>query len=179
MSTKSSMPSVARTSTVRSRSGRRLAAAVLAAGAVVGVTALPASAAVSADSGSGFSSAVQKQRPPRPSVVIGRVQANSPGWDDGSNRSLNGEWVEVRNLSRFPVNLDGYSLSDRDGHRYYFDHLRLRGHDSVKVHTGVGRDGWGHVYQDRHRYVWDNYGDSATLRNGWGRVVDRVSWGWR
>ncbi|MFJ2743792.1 lamin tail domain-containing protein [Streptomyces sp. NPDC087440] len=169
------MSSTSSRSTARGRSARRLAAAVLAAGAVVGVTALPASASAPADA----NSSVQKQRPPRPSVVIGRVQANSPGWDDGSNRSLNGEWVEVRNLGRNAVNLNGYSLSDRDGHRYYFDHLRLRGHDSVKVHTGVGRDGWGHVYQDRHRYVWDNYRDSATLRDGRGRVVDYVAWGRR
>ncbi|MGW7411765.1 lamin tail domain-containing protein, partial [Streptomyces sp. NPDC054863] len=147
-------------SAARSRLTRRVAAATLAAGAVIGVTALPATAAAPA-----AAPAAQAAKAPRPSIVIGQVQYNSPGYDDGSNRSLNGEWVEVRNLGRHSVNLDGYSLTDRQGHRYYFDHLRLRGRDSVKVHTGYGHDRYGHVYQDRHRYVWDNNRDTATLRN--------------
>ncbi|MFI0982090.1 lamin tail domain-containing protein [Streptomyces sp. NPDC021093] len=158
----------------RKRVARRTAAAVLTAGALVGITALPATAAAPAAASTSASAAASKA--PRPSVVIGQVQYNSPGYDDGSNRSLNGEWVEVRNLGRRSVNLDGYTLTDRQGHRYYFDHLRLGGRDSVKVHTGYGHDRYGHVYQDRHRYVWDNDRDTATLRNDWGRVIDRVSW---
>ncbi|UPZ33919.1 hypothetical protein MUK60_42710 [Streptomyces sp. LRE541] len=45
------------------------------------------------------------------------------------------------------------------------------------VHTGEGRDHDGHVYQDRHHYVWDNRSDTATLRNDNDRRIDRESWG--
>ncbi|MEU8892620.1 lamin tail domain-containing protein [Streptomyces sp. NPDC048442] len=162
-------------STARSRTTRRLAAAVLAAGAVVGAIALPATAAT--PSAAASSAAAQATKAPRPSIIIGQVQYNSPGYDDGSNRSLNGEWVEIRNLGRHSVNLRDYSLTDRQGHRYYFDRLRLEGRSSVKVHTGEGHDRYGHVYQDRHRYVWNNDRDTATLRNDRGRLVDSVSWG--
>ncbi|MFI5805115.1 lamin tail domain-containing protein [Streptomyces sp. NPDC051561] len=158
-------------STARTRTARRVAAAVLTAGTVVGITALPASAAAPT------SAATQASKAPRPTIVIGQVQYNSPGYDDGSNRSLNGEWVQIRNLGRHTVNLRNYSLTDRDGKRYYFHNLRLDGRSSVKVHTGYGHDRYGHVYQDRSRYVWDNYSDTATLRNNKGRVIDRVSWG--
>ncbi|MEU2166062.1 lamin tail domain-containing protein, partial [Streptomyces sp. NPDC019208] len=112
----------------------------------------------------------------RSTVVIGQVQYDSPGRDDHSNRSLNAEWVEVRNTGRHAVNLRGYTLSDRDGNRYRFDHLRLNGRSSVRVHTGIGRDTRTDVYQDRRNYIWDNR-DTATLRNDHGRTIDTKSWG--
>ncbi|MFE4373919.1 lamin tail domain-containing protein [Streptomyces sp. NPDC056835] len=143
-------------------SGRRTAALVLAAGALVGAAALPASAT--------------GHQAPRPSVVLGKIQYDSPGRDTGSNRSLNGEWVEVTNKSRRAVNLDGWPLSDRDGNRYTFD-LRLAGRSTVGVHTGDGRDTRTAVYQDNRSYIWENRGDTATLRNDRGRKVDSESWG--
>lgn len=142
----------------------RIAATLLASGALLGAAALPATAA-------------DYPHAPRSSVVIGQVQYDSPGWDNGSNRSLNSEWVEVRNTGRHAVSLRGWTLTDRDGNRYSFRHLWLRGHDSVLVHTGFGRDNGRHVYQDRGTYVWDN-NDSATLRDSSGRWIDTRSWGW-
>lgn len=56
--------------------------------AVVGVVALPASAAG------------HHGRPHHQTVYLSDVQYDSPGRDDRSNRSLNGEWVEVTNDSR-------------------------------------------------------------------------------
>ncbi|WP_371666801.1 lamin tail domain-containing protein [Streptomyces sp. NBC_00289] len=144
---------------------RRLAAAALAAGALVGAVALPASA-------------TDHARPHRPAVEISDVQYNSPGFDDRSNRSLNKEWVELTNTGRRAVNLDGWTLSDEDGHTYTFQHrFWLEGRDTVRIHTGVGRDTDTDLYQDRRSYVWDNHSDTATLRNDRDRFVDAVSWG--
>ncbi|MFC4494573.1 lamin tail domain-containing protein [Streptomyces ovatisporus] len=141
----------------------RFAATLLASGALLGAAALPATAA-------------DVPHPPRSGVMIGQVQYDSPGWDTRSNRSLNAEWVEVRNTGRKPVQLNGWTLTDRDGNRYRFHHVWLRGHDSVRVHTGIGRDNRHHVYQDRRSYVWDNR-DAATLRDHRGRWIDTKSWG--
>ncbi|MGX1885682.1 lamin tail domain-containing protein [Streptomyces sp. NPDC055287] len=149
-----------------SRNARRIAAAVLAAGAVIGAAALPASA----DSG------YDRDRARRSAVVIGDVQYDSPGYDNRSNRSLNAEWVEVKNTTRRAINLRGYTLTDKQGNRYRFHHLRLEGHSSVKVHTGHGRDNDRHVYQDRRDYIWDNR-DTATLRDDDRRILDTESWG--
>ncbi|MEJ8661959.1 MULTISPECIES: lamin tail domain-containing protein [Streptomyces] len=112
----------------------------------------------------------------RSSVGISQVQHNSPGRDFRSNRSLNAEWVEVTNNGRRAVNLDGWTLTDRDGNRYRFDDVRLAGRSSVRVHTGQGRDTRRDVYQDRRRQIWDSR-DTATLRDARGRVVDTESWG--
>ncbi|MGW4290013.1 lamin tail domain-containing protein [Streptomyces sp. NPDC004673] len=151
--------------TSSSVTARRLAAAALAAGALVGAAALPATAA---------------DRSHRENVEISRVQYDSPGWDNGSNRSLNNEWVEITNNSRHRVNLDGWRLTeDRRGVTYTFRHFSLGGHQSVRVHTGVGRDSARDLFQDRRNYVWDNRRDTATLRNDSRRVVDSASWGER
>ncbi|MEV7129637.1 lamin tail domain-containing protein [Streptomyces sp. NPDC093260] len=122
-------------------------------------------------------------RAPRPSVRISRVQADSPGRDDRSTRSLNAEWVEITNTTRKTVDLNGWTLSDRDGHTYTFHHYRLEGRSTVRVHTGTGtgtgRDARRDLYQDRHAYVWNNTSDTATLRNEYHHFVDSRFWGHR
>ncbi|MFF8882851.1 lamin tail domain-containing protein [Streptomyces flaveolus] len=151
----------------KSITARRLTAAALTVGALTAVLAVPATAA----------DHDRDHRAQRSSVEISDVQYNSPGRDDRSNRSLNREWVEITNNSRRSINLDGWTLRDEDGHRYTFDHYRLDGRSTVRVHTGRGRDTDTDVYQDRRNYVWDNRSDTATLRNDHGRFIDETSWG--
>lgn len=149
-----------------SRTTRRVLAAFLAAGTLVGAAALPAAA----------DDHRRDHRGPRHSVVIGDVQYDSPGRNDRSNRALNGEWVEVRNTSRHGVDLRGFTLTDRDGNRYRFPRIRLDGGSSIRVHTGQGRDTHRDVYQDRRQQIWDRH-DTATLRDQRGNVVDTETWG--
>ncbi|MFD7836191.1 lamin tail domain-containing protein [Streptomyces sp. NPDC059761] len=148
-----------------SSSVRRIAATVLAAGAVVGAAALPATA--------------QDGHHQRPRVEISRVQADSPGRDDRSNRSLNNEWVEITNTTRDAVNLRGWTLRDSDGNRYRFDNVRINGRATIRIHTGSGRDTRSDLFQNSRDYIWGNQGDTATLRDDRGRTVDTESWGRR
>ncbi|MFE5403609.1 lamin tail domain-containing protein [Streptomyces sp. NPDC056580] len=142
-----------------------MTAVAAVAAATVGAVALPASAA---DHHPG--------RHHRDSVYISSVRYDAPGRDDRSNRALNREWVDITNDSRRPINLSGWTLSDRDGHTYTFRHYRLAGRATVRVHTGYGHDTRTDLFQDRNRSVWDR-NDTATLRNGYGRFVDDASWG--
>ncbi|MFJ9079453.1 lamin tail domain-containing protein [Streptomyces sp. NPDC102278] len=146
-----------------SSTARRIGATVLAAGAIVSA-ALPATAA---DRG--------HDRHPR--VEISRVQADAPGRDDRSNRSLNGEWVEIRNTTRQAVNLRGWTLRDSDGNRYRFNEVRIGGRATIRVHTGSGRDSGTDLFQGKRDHVWDNRADTATLRDDRNRTVDTESWG--
>ncbi|MCZ7456363.1 lamin tail domain-containing protein [Streptomyces sp. WMMC940] len=184
-----------------SRNVRRLVAAALASGAIVGAMAVPASADNGHDRRDGRDRHAGHSRhhddrnrfdrdrfdgdrfggdrfgrDRRSSVVIGQVQHNGPRRDFRSNRSLNAEWVEVTNNGRRAVDLDGWTLSDGDGNRYRFDDLRLPARSSVRVHTGRGFDTRRDVYQGRRNHVWDSR-DTATLRDSRGRVVDFESWG--
>ncbi|MGW3141058.1 lamin tail domain-containing protein [Streptomyces sp. NPDC001139] len=148
-----------------SASVRRLTAAAAVAAAVVGGAALPAAADA------------QPGRAYHGSVFISAVHHASPWRDGRSNRSLNQEWADVTNDSRRAVNLDHWTLSDRDGHTYTFHHVLLQGRSTVRVHTGLGRDSRSDVYQDRRGFVWDKDFDTATLRDERGRLVDETSWG--
>ncbi|GAA2652531.1 lamin tail domain-containing protein [Streptomyces spororaveus] len=147
---------------------RRIAATVLVAGAIVSAAALPASAHDG-----------DRHHQQRPRVEISRVQADSPGRDDRSNRSLNSEWVEITNTTREGINLRGWTLRDSDGNRYRFDNVRIAGRATIRMHTGNGRDTRTDLFQDRRNYVWDNGSDTATLRDDRGRTVDTETWGRR
>ncbi|WP_327286871.1 lamin tail domain-containing protein [Streptomyces sp. NBC_01198] len=151
-----------------SRIAFRLVSAALAAGAIVAAAALPASAADHGRSG-----------PARSRVVIGDVHHAGRGSDVRSNRSLNEEWVTVTNKGRHSVRLDRWTLTDADHHVYRFGHVSLRGHQSVRIHTGNGRNTDRDLYQDRRASVFDKSRDTATLRDGRGHVVDTESWGGR
>ncbi|MGY4905150.1 lamin tail domain-containing protein [Streptomyces sp. 900116325] len=155
-----------------SRTVRRIAATALAAGSVVAVVAMPASADSDHGRGHGHHRSYT-------SVVLGDIQYDSPGRDDWSNRSLNREWVEVTNTGRRAVNLRGWTLWDREGNLYRFGDLRLASRATVRVHTGRGNDTRRDVYQDSRDYIWSNYADKATLRDDHGRTVDTHSWGYR
>ncbi|MGV9344118.1 lamin tail domain-containing protein [Streptomyces spiralis] len=143
---------------------RRLTAAAATAAALIGVTALPASAAD------------HHPRSYRQSVVISGVHLDHQARDHRSNRVLNREWVEITNNTRHDVNLSGWTLSDRHGHTYTFHHYRLDGRATVRVHTGYGRDTRTDLYQDRRTPIWDRHADTATLRNDHHRVVDHIGW---
>ncbi|MEU3374202.1 lamin tail domain-containing protein [Streptomyces sp. NPDC006711] len=138
--------------------------AVLATGAALAaVTALPTAAAAA----------------PRSPVTFGAIQYDSPGKDDGSQRSLNAEWVTVTNTGRASVSLRGWTLTDRQHHTCTFGGFTLAGRASVRVHTGIGHNVRTDVYQNRRSYVWDNGGDTATLRDNRGHLVASKSWGRR
>ncbi|KOT94042.1 hypothetical protein ADK70_13155 [Streptomyces rimosus subsp. pseudoverticillatus] len=147
----------------------RLAAAVAVSAALATALAGPASA-------TGRHHLPVGHRSP---VVLGAVQADSPGRDDGSNRSLNAEWVTVKNTGRHAVNLTGWTLTSRHTHTTYRFHLRLGGHQQVRVHTGRGHDTMRDVYQNRRTYAWDNHRDTAVLRDDHRMVVDTKHWNHR
>ncbi|MEU9193084.1 lamin tail domain-containing protein [Streptomyces hundungensis] len=140
----------------------RVAALALAASGLAAAAAVPASATV---------------RPtPRSPIVFGAIQYDSPGHDDHSQKSLNAEWVTISNRGRSAVNLRGWTLTDRAHQSYTFHNLRLAGHQSVRVHTGKGRDTNRDVYQNRRDYAWDNHTDTATLRDNHKHVIATKSW---
>ncbi|MGW1005891.1 lamin tail domain-containing protein [Streptomyces sp. NPDC002520] len=149
-----------------SASVRRLTAAAGVAAAVVGTAALPAAAADHHPGRTHYSA-----------VYISDVQHDFQGRYDRSNRSLNREWVDITNKGRWGVDLDGWTLSDEDGHTYTFRNVRLDSRETVRVHTGFGRDTRDEVFWDRRASVWDSGRDTATLRDDRGRFIDDVSWG--
>ncbi|MEC4575756.1 lamin tail domain-containing protein [Streptomyces sp. CMAA1738] len=93
--------------------------------------------------------------------------------------------MEIRNPTRNPINLRAWTLRDSDGnryryrYRYRFNSVRIGACDTIRIHTGNGRDTRTDLFQDRRDYVWNNRADTATLRDDRGRTIDTKSWGRR
>jgi len=105
------------------------------------------------------------------SIDITGLQYDSPGADDGSNASLNAEWIQLTNTGSGAVTLTGWTITDAQSHRYAFPTATLAAHATVKVHTGHGTDTSTNRYWNSGAYIWNNTGDTATLRNPGGTTV--------
>jgi hypothetical protein len=134
-----------------------LASGVVTAALVVLAPALPAAAAPAA----------------RHPVIISGIYYNSPGSDHGGNASLNHEWVRLHNTTGHAIRLTGWTLRDAAHHVYHFGTYRLRAHGSVKIHTGHGRNTQRNRYWRHSWYIWNNDGDTATLKTAAGTTRAR------
>lgn len=135
---------------------RVLAAASVTAAAVTG-------AALPADAATGF-------------VHFSKVYYNSPGSDRGSNKSLNAEWVRVKNTTSKTKILTGWTIRDRSHHVYKFPKFTLKPGKSVTLHTGKGKNTKSNLYWGSSWYIWNNGGDKATLKNASGTTKDTCKW---
>ena len=86
----------------------------------------------------------------------------------------------MKNTGRLPVNIKGWTLSDKSGHSYRFGNLRLNGHSQIRVHTGIGYDNRRDIYQDRRAYgtrkprpAGLQSAEPEEWRSGWGRSPRR------
>ena len=141
---------------LRSRVGTCVAVACLA-----GVVSAPAQAA---------------EPPSRISpIAITKVQYSPPGSDTVDK--LNGEYFVVKNTTSRARALTGYTVRDESRRTpYRFPRFTLGAGSSVTVHTGSGQAKPGHLYWGESFYVWNNTGDTVSLRNPGGTVVDTCSY---
>ena len=110
-------------------------------------------------------------------VKIYRIYYDSPGSDLGSNSSLNGEWIQLKNICSTGKNLNGYKLVDASSHWYYFTTSYTLGAGKyVKIHTGSGTNTSTDRYQNRGWYVWNNTSDTAKLYNSSGTLIRTCSY---
>ncbi|KAB1142052.1 lamin tail domain-containing protein [Streptomyces luteolifulvus] len=135
--------------------------------------ALPALAGAALLTGTLLSSPAQAAG----SVHLSKVYYDSPGSpDSGSNTSLNGEWVRIKNSTSSTVSLKGWKIKDETGYTYTFGDVRIGSGASKTVHTGKGTNTGAHKYWGRSWYVWNNTGDTAKLYKANGTKVDSCSW---
>jgi hypothetical protein len=108
-----------------------------------------------------------------PGVRMTAIYFDSPGTDYRTNASLNAEWVAIKNFTNTRKALTGWTLRDASSHVYHFPTFRLAAGASVKVHTGHGTNTASNLYWQSGNYIWNNTGDTATLKNANGVFVYR------
>lgn len=107
-------------------------------------------------------------------VDIAAIHADAPGDD---RQKLNEEYVVIKNHRPESVDLTGWQLADDAGHTYRFPNgYVIDSSDDVTIHTGSGDDGGGELYWGADAPVWNNDGDTGTLRDVSGEVVDKLSY---
>ena len=110
-------------------------------------------------------------------MVIHEIYYNSPGVDDGSNASLNGEWVQLHNTSGQSIVLTGWTVRDASNHVYTFGPYTIGPYKYVKIHTGSGTNTATDRYQGRGWYIWNNTGtDTGTIKNSSGVTIDACTY---
>jgi hypothetical protein len=96
---------------------------------------------------------------------IARIVANPPGPDIYSERVL------VQNDTSAAIDLTGWTLRDLADHVFTFPAFTLESGFAVAVWTGVGTNNQDNLYWGRHAAVWNNTGDTASLRDPGGTEV--------
>jgi len=76
-----------------------------------------------------------------------------------------------RHVRRSPV-----GRFETPAHVYKFPTFRLGAGKSVKVHTGKGANTLGNLYWRSSSYIWNNNGDTATLKRSNGTIASRCSY---
>jgi len=140
----------------------RIAAAAAAALAAVLAVLVPAGQAQATTTGHYFS--------------IGGIYFDSPGSDTGTSASVNGEYFTVKNVTGAAHNISGWTVTDRQGHRYTFPGISVAKGAHITVHTGKGTNTTATRYWGLGYYVWNNDGDTATLRGPGGTTWDTCSY---
>ena len=107
---------------------------------------------------------------------ITKIYFDSPGADTGTNKSLNAEYVQLKNTGTKRVYLTGWTLRDTSQHVYKFPAFRLGPGKSVRIHSGKGLNTAANLYWRLGEYVWNNDGDTARLRKKSGLLVDACSY---
>jgi micrococcal nuclease len=100
---------------------------------------------------------------------VSEIHADAEG-DDREN--LNDEYVVLKNTGDTELHLSGWTVSDEANHTYTFsDGTTLGPGETLTLYTGSGTDGDGAYYWGSGSPIWNNGGDTVTVRNASGEVV--------
>jgi competence protein ComEC len=108
------------------------------------------------------------------SLSVVDVHEDAAGDD---NENLNDEYVVFENEGSEPLALGGWTVTDEAGHEYTFPSgFELAAGDRVTLHTGTGTDDETDLYWGLERAVWNNAGDTVTVRDDDGAIVTREAY---
>jgi micrococcal nuclease len=106
-------------------------------------------------------------------VRVATIHADAEGND---NENLDDEYVTLENTGDSDLSLSGWTVSDEAGKTYTFGDVTLAPGETVTLHTGSGSDTASDVYWGRDGAVWNNGGDTVTVRDDSGAVVAERSY---
>ncbi|WP_203971913.1 lamin tail domain-containing protein [Planotetraspora silvatica] len=111
-------------------------------------------------------------------LQITKIYYDAPGTDTVANTSLNGEYVQIKNLGTSAKTLTGWTLQDKATPRstYTFGTFTLGAGKTLTIRTGKGTNTSTTRYWGRTYAVWNNDTDYAYLRNPAKTLIDYCSY---
>lgn len=107
---------------------------------------------------------------PPANVKIIYIEYDPPGPD------VEGEYVQIDNLGGTSATMTNWTLADEANHVFTFPTFVLVPGGSVRIWTKSGVNNSTNLYWGSGAAIWNNTGDTATLRNNHGQVVDICSY---
>ncbi len=99
-------------------------------------------------------------------IQIDLIVYNPPGSD------VEGEYVQLTNAGSGTQSMDGWTLHDVANNKYIFNNFSLGAGTSVKVWVKVGTDTATNLYSNKTWSIWNNDGDTATLKDQSNNIID-------
>ena len=85
------------------------------------------------------------------------------------------QWVEIANQGTGSIDLDGWSLKNRENQSYTFPaNFTLRAGSTVRVNSGFGSNSSSDLYNSA--LDWNEMGDTATLKDASGRIISEYKY---
>ena len=84
--------------------------------------------------------------------------------------------MEIRNTGGSPVQLAGWTLSDAANHVFTFPLFVMAPGQTCRVYTNEVHPEYCGFSYGSGTAIWNNSGDTATLRDNQGKVVDTYSY---
>jgi len=108
------------------------------------------------------------------SLSVVEVHEDAAGND---NENLNDEYVVFENEGTDPLTLGDWTVTDEADHEYVFPSaFALEPGERVTLYTGSGTDTGTELYWGLESAVWNNDGDTVTVRDDDGSVVTREAY---
>lgn len=108
------------------------------------------------------------------SLSVTRIHADAAGND---NQNLNDEYVVFENTGSETLDLSEWTVKDEAGHTYSFPSGQsLASGETVTLHSGSGSNTASDVYWDASGAVWNNAGDTVSVRDDGGTLVTSKSY---
>jgi hypothetical protein len=102
-------------------------------------------------------------------LTVDRVRADADG-NDYDN--LNDEYVVFENTGDSSLDISGWTVTDEVDHTYTVpDGVSVDAGDTLTLRTGSGPDGDGERYWGSGSPIWNNGGDTVTVRDDSGHTV--------
>jgi micrococcal nuclease len=102
-------------------------------------------------------------------LAVATVQADAAGND---HENPNGEYLVFENAGTTSLDVGGWTVSDDAGNTYRFPRgTALPPGETITLYTGSGTDTAAELYWGSERAIWNNGGDTITVREETGDVV--------